>query len=875
MSRRENFERKVFATSRLAEFCSVSELEKQTGHPADHWPLVILKELLDNAIDAAEAAGVAPVIDIRVENGRIIVADEGAGIAASTIEKLIDYNIRVSDKEAYVSPTRGAQGNALKTIIAMPFALDGESGETIIETQGLKHRIIFEIDPIRREPKVAHRQVPGTVKNGTRISVRWPDSAGGILVAAKTSFLPFAADFAVLNPHLTLRVCWGDSVVSKRARNVGWQKWKPTDATAAHWYTSDRFERLIAAHIAHDEDNGGQTTVRDFIGIFRGLSGTAKQSTILDRLGVKRQTLATFFNEGSNRRGVKKLHALMMEMSNGVKPKDLGVIGEKHLERTFIEAGAITTTFKYQPLYGTNQGLPWVVEAAFAVRSPDDGIYGDRVLMTGVNFSATMIDPFRCLGESGESLAALLSNQYADADEPVMVCVHLVCPRLSWTDRGKTTLMLGDLTFADDDITLEEDIDEEGVPAASAMGAAIVEAVTKTTAAWAKQRLAEIKNANALNRRLDRLARSQKVTTKQAAYQVMAAAYKKASTGANGETLPANARQIMYAARKSILQATDESELNDEYFTQVLLPNYIAEHRVNWDVVYDDRGHFIEPHGGPRIGIGHLAVRKYLNSIHAPMTNDGSYSPGGVVMRGPQGSFSAVLFIEKEGFSTLFEKVRIGDRFDIAVMSTKGMSVTAARELVERLCGEMGVRLFILHDFDKDGFSIKSTLHRDTRRYQFESEVEAYDIGLRLEDVIALGIEHLSEPAAKVKASREKRRENVIANGATEEEAEFLLDRRVELNALTSAQLVAFVEKKLIEHGVTKVVPDEQLLTTAYEWAMRNAKVQEVVEDAIAKMEEEEIEPPEDLMQQVTELLKKKPTLAWDDAVGMIARKKK
>src|SRR5262245_3364511 len=35
-------------------------------------------------------------------------------------------------------------------------------------------------------------------------------------------------------------------------------------------------------------------------------------------------------------------------------------------------------------------------------------------------------------------------------------------------------------------------------------------------------------------------------------------------------------------------------------------------------------------------------------------------------------------------------------------------------------------------------------------------------------------------------------------HGATEEEVDFLLDRRVELNALASDQLVAFIERKLV-----------------------------------------------------------------------------
>jgi hypothetical protein len=38
--------RNIFKTSRLAEFCSRKELTNQTGHSAEEWPLVLLKELL-------------------------------------------------------------------------------------------------------------------------------------------------------------------------------------------------------------------------------------------------------------------------------------------------------------------------------------------------------------------------------------------------------------------------------------------------------------------------------------------------------------------------------------------------------------------------------------------------------------------------------------------------------------------------------------------------------------------------------------------------------------------------------------------------------------------------------------------------------------
>jgi DNA topoisomerase VI subunit B len=140
--------RKTFRTSRLAEFASKAELVRQIGHAVEQWPLVVVKELIDNALDAAEEAGVAPEIKVVVERDRITVADAGDGIAPETVAALVDYSARTSSREAYVSPTRGAQGNALQTILAMPLALDGEKGETIIESHGIAHRIVFDVDPV-------------------------------------------------------------------------------------------------------------------------------------------------------------------------------------------------------------------------------------------------------------------------------------------------------------------------------------------------------------------------------------------------------------------------------------------------------------------------------------------------------------------------------------------------------------------------------------------------------------------------------------------------------------------------------------------------------------------------------------------------------
>jgi hypothetical protein len=176
-------ERVAITTSRLMEFCTEKELVAQTGHESYEWPRVIVKELVDNCIDACEESETAPVIKVRIKTGksgrptRIVIEDNGPGIPTETITGIIDYNVRVSSREAYISPTRGRQGNALKTILPMAYVLGGKvRGETWIEARGVKHRILFTVNQIKQEPIVNDNRTPSRVTTGTRVTVFWPDN---------------------------------------------------------------------------------------------------------------------------------------------------------------------------------------------------------------------------------------------------------------------------------------------------------------------------------------------------------------------------------------------------------------------------------------------------------------------------------------------------------------------------------------------------------------------------------------------------------------------------------------------------------------------------------------------------------------------------
>ena len=140
------------------------------------------------------------------------------------------------------------------------------------------------------------------------------------------------------------------------------------------------------------------------------------------------------------------------------------------------------------------------------------------------------------------------------------------------------------------------------------------------------------------------------------------------------------------------------------------------------------------------------------------------------------------------------------------------------------------------------------------------------DLGLRLGDIGGLETEEVYT------RSPEKARWNLEENGATGEEIEFLLNQRVELNAFASDEMVKWIEGKLEQQGVTKVIPDKGTLAGAYHRTRAQAHIQAKI-DEIIEAEAEEGEAgrvPDDLRKQVEEHLKSHPATSWDEAIREI-----
>jgi DNA topoisomerase VI subunit B len=181
MAKAASLSRATFTRSRLGEYFTEDELSKQIGFGPAHWPVALLKELLDNALDACERAGVErPEVNVTVEQDAFTVEDNGPGLPPEVVEKALDYSTTTSCNSLYVAPTRGRQGNALKCVFAAPSVAHGpgDGPDVVISAREVEHRITASFNSIKGEPELKHEVVEApAVKSGTSVRFRWPSAA--------------------------------------------------------------------------------------------------------------------------------------------------------------------------------------------------------------------------------------------------------------------------------------------------------------------------------------------------------------------------------------------------------------------------------------------------------------------------------------------------------------------------------------------------------------------------------------------------------------------------------------------------------------------------------------------------------------------------
>ena len=414
--------------------------------------------------------------------------------------------------------------------------------------------------------------------------------------------------------------------------------------------------------------------------------------------------------------------------------------------------------------------------------------------------------------------------------------------------------------------------------------AADILSVTKSVGKpWEKQRKAEERGRRPRSSR--QYVYSDRVNFTDVAHEILPTGYEHVS---GGGTYPVAKRQFYYTCRQPFKDRTGRN-ITANYFSQNLLVQYMNRHPEtrSWRVVADPRGKLTIPNAGyeVRVPIGTLAIDEHLRQTAQVAEPIAAIDPR-VLHQFPSLAagirYRDLMYVEKEGFDPLFEQTGIAERFNLAIASGKGQSTAAMRHLADMTCAVgSGCRLLGLHDMDKAGFQIAKRLTtngewayaQDLVKYEFVHDIEYIDLGLRLADIEKYDLFRYEEDACKHKSNCECFKCAPLDQeeyGITDEEYKYLMTgKRVEINALTSPQLVELQEDKLTAAGCNNpLIPDDDVLTQAYIRAHVVASINTTIEERIKDVVNVygQTTPPKSLRRQLAKLMKDDGQ-PWDKAL--------
>ena len=105
----------------------------------------------------------------------LTVADNGPGMAPETGRAAVHAHERTSSREAYAAPDRGAQGNALQTIMMLGFGFGRETSGITIESRGVNHQIKLQVNRLAGQIELQRVATEVPAGEGTSVSIAWPE----------------------------------------------------------------------------------------------------------------------------------------------------------------------------------------------------------------------------------------------------------------------------------------------------------------------------------------------------------------------------------------------------------------------------------------------------------------------------------------------------------------------------------------------------------------------------------------------------------------------------------------------------------------------------------------------------------------------------
>jgi Histidine kinase-, DNA gyrase B-, and HSP90-like ATPase len=359
---------------------SIEGLCRKSGSDTDRLASVVIKEIVDNSLDAANNC------DVRLTDGTVVVQDEGPGINGDDeeIARRFSINRPMTSSKYFRLPTRGALGNGLRVVVG---AVAATGGKLFVSTRGRRLEIIT--DPSTGKS----RSVPagGYEGRGTRIEV----TLGPPLELTPEDLLPAER-----------------AIVAARAQTK-----KYTGKASAHWHDTESFHDLLLS-IKSEE-----TTLRSFIANFDGCSGKAAE-IVGEFVGRLAKSLS--------REEAGRLLARAKAAARRVEPRRLGELGEG----AFPGAYAKEADFVLMPRCtdGSRALLPVVVEAW---AEPDDDGSQAHFMVNGTPCIADADARFHAKSKTTMVYAPGFRFYIKKGETGMWLHVSIITPHMPMTNEGK------------------------------------------------------------------------------------------------------------------------------------------------------------------------------------------------------------------------------------------------------------------------------------------------------------------------------------------------------------------------------------------------------------------------------------------------------
>jgi len=475
----------AFSISREFDFVRLDGLRRATGRPPHEWDIYIVKELIDNALDADEALWhkdpeQPPRVRVRMEYIKIpepeslqllVRVSNSAKFPVDQIEDIFATQWYTSRKAFIKGLTRGALGNALKTLLGIPYALRNRlAGDwspdlkpLSIVCNGTEYLPRYVVDSTAQTIRLECETKEDKPVEGTLVSVgldHFEQEMSRTLAQVEL----LAQQYHLCNPHAEFH--WtveieGQEWTAEYAADLDWVD-KFRGIAPVQWYPPTAFQDLLGAlyRKRFGDDEAGKLPVEAVCQCFTGFDSKvadASQSqpivaAVVEAIGQSDLTKADI--EGP---AATQSYRVLCQAGSRLDSTELGCIGPEHVSAVLAQTLPVDGDVFYERATdaGGDPSMPFVIEAVVARLKE-----GKRQIWTAINFAPTYGDPFlrrwlRAPIQPDEPVLGLrgLLDAYAVPDDtPVVLFLHLICPNVEHNEFSKTEVnhlpfkqVLGDL----------------------------------------------------------------------------------------------------------------------------------------------------------------------------------------------------------------------------------------------------------------------------------------------------------------------------------------------------------------------------------------------------------------------------------------------